>query len=101
MEFLGGNIEKLSQIYVKYDLRKSKIVIASTTGFFRHYDADQTEFGASLLLRSSAHWVPYVNFMFLVVKPPLFPCFNSIRVLRVFISLLYYVYGYGGIYVIF
>jgi hypothetical protein len=54
-------------------------------------DADQTKFGASLLLRSSAHRVPYVNFMFLVVKPPLFPCFNSIRVLRVFISLLYYV----------
>jgi hypothetical protein len=52
-------------------------------------DADQTEFGASLLLRSSAHRVPYVNFMFLVVKPPLFPCFSSIRVLRVFISLLY------------
>jgi hypothetical protein len=54
-------------------------------------DADQTEFEASLLLRSSAHRVPYVNFMFLVVKPHLFPCFNSIRVLRVFISLLYYV----------
>jgi hypothetical protein len=52
-------------------------------------DADQTEFGASLLLRSSAHRVPYINFMFLVVKLPLFPCFSSIRVLRVFISLLY------------
>jgi hypothetical protein len=52
-------------------------------------DADQTEFGASLLLRSSAHRVPYVYFMFLVVKLPLFPRFSSIRVLRVFISLLY------------
>jgi hypothetical protein len=55
----------------------------------RENDADQTEFKASLLLRSSAHRVPYVNFMFLVVKLPLFPCFSSIRVLRVFISLLY------------
>jgi hypothetical protein len=52
-------------------------------------DEDQTEFGASLLLRSSAHRVPYVYFMFLVVKLPLFPRFSSIRVLRVFISLLY------------
>jgi hypothetical protein len=52
-------------------------------------DANKTEFGASLLLRSSAHRVPYINFMFLVVKLPLFPCFSSIRVLRVFISLLY------------
>jgi hypothetical protein len=26
----------LSQSYVKHDLRKNKIVMASTTGFFRH-----------------------------------------------------------------
>jgi hypothetical protein len=25
-----------SQTYVKHDLRKNKIVVASTTGFFRH-----------------------------------------------------------------
>jgi hypothetical protein len=70
----------------RYKLLNSQKIF-NTIGWFS--DANQTEFGASLLLRSNAHRVPYVNFMFLVVKPHLFPCFSSIRVLRVFISLLY------------
>jgi hypothetical protein len=87
-------------------------LLNSRTNSLQHgeNDADQTEFRASLLLcsilrlspRSSAHLrsIALVSALErtrglmliscdLIIKPTLFPCFSSIRVLGVFISLFY------------